>query len=80
MDEAALYEKLTTLFREVFKRPVELRPGLTAKDVPGWDSFRQVELIVAIEERFNIKFHIREINAMRNVGDLARVLSGKLSS
>ncbi len=80
MDDAALYAALTPLFRNVFKRSVELRPDLTARQVPGWDSFRQVELIVAIEAQFGVAFHIREINAMQTVGDLVRMLAGKLSA
>jgi acyl carrier protein len=56
---------------------VELRPELTAKDVPGWDSFKQIEIIVALEERYGVKFHTRELDSLHNVGDLLRVLAGK---
>jgi acyl carrier protein len=56
---------------------VALRPELTARDVPGWDSFKQIEIIVALEERYNIKFHTKELDALNNVGDLARVLALK---
>lgn len=77
MTEAALYETLSEIFRDVFMRDVELRPELTAKDVPGWDSFKQIEIIVALEERYGIKFHTRELDSLHNVGDLVRVVSGK---
>ena len=77
MSEAAFYPALTEIFRDVFKRDVALRPELTARDVPGWDSFKQIEIIVALEERYNIKFHTKELDALNNVGDLARVLALK---
>jgi acyl carrier protein len=77
MTEAALYETLSEIFRDVFMRDVELRPNLTAKDVPGWDSFKQIEIIVALEERYGIKFHTRELDSLHSVGDLVRVLSSK---
>ena len=77
MSEAAFYPVLTEIFRDVFMRDVALRPELTAKDVPGWDSFKQIEIIVALEERYNIKFHTRELDSLHNVGDLARVLAAK---
>ncbi len=77
MAEAALYEALSEIFRDVFMRDVPLRPDLSAKDVPGWDSFKQIEIIVALEEHYGIKFHTRELDSLHNVGDLVRVLSGK---
>jgi acyl carrier protein len=77
MAEAALYEALSEIFRDLFMRDVPLRPDLSAKDVPGWDSFKQIEIIVALEEHYGIKFHTRELDSLHNVGDLVRVLSGK---
>ena len=77
MNDAAFYPVLTEIFRDVFLRDVALRPDLTARDVPGWDSFKQIEIIVALEERYRIKFHTRELDALHNVGDLARVLAQK---
>jgi acyl carrier protein len=48
--------------------------------VPGWDSFKQIEIIVALEERYGIKFHTRELDSLNNVGDLARVLAQKTTA
>jgi acyl carrier protein len=73
----AFYPALSEIFRDVFLREVALRPELTARDVPGWDSFKQIEIIVALEERYGIKFTTRELDALGSVGDLARVLSQK---
>jgi len=77
MSESDFYPALTEIFREVFMRDVALRPELTARDVPGWDSFKQIEIIVALEERYGIKFHTRELDSLGNVGDLAKVLAQK---
>ena len=54
-----------------------LTPELTAKDVQGWDSFKQIEIIMASEERFGIKFTTRELDSLQNVGDLVRVVAAK---
>ena len=77
MSEAALYSVLTEIFRDVFMRDIELRPELGAKDVLGWDSFKQIEIIVALEERYGIKFHTKELDSLQSVGDLVRVLASK---
>jgi acyl carrier protein len=76
-----IYTALTEIFREVFMNDnMELTPSLTAKDVPGWDSFKQIEIMVSVEERFAIKLNTREIDAMKCVGDLAAVIERKQSS
>jgi len=80
MSEAAIYQVLGEIFRDVFMRDVEMRPTLTAKDVPGWDSFKQIEIIVALEEHYRVKFHTKELDSLQSVGDLVRVLSGKIAA
>jgi acyl carrier protein len=78
MRDTQIYKYLTELFREVFMRgDLDLQPGLTARDVPGWDSFKQIEIILAVEERYRIKFHARELDNLHNVGDLARTVLAK---
>ncbi len=81
MQEAELYDQLTEIFRDVFMREdLALTPELTAKDVPGWDSFKQIEIIIAVEEKYGVKFHTRELDSLHNVGDLARVVMSKGAS
>ncbi|MBV9555251.1 MAG: acyl carrier protein [Alphaproteobacteria bacterium] len=78
MTEPEVYQALTTIFRDVFlSDDLDLKPELSAKDVPEWDSFKQIEIIIAAEERFGIKFRTRELDSLNNVGDLARLIAAK---
>ena len=52
---------------------------LTANDVDGWDSLKHIELIVAVETRFKVRFKTAEVGRLNNVGDLIDKLSEKLS-
>ena len=73
-----IYAALTTIFRDVFLcDDLELRPDLSAKDVEGWDSFKQIEIILAAEARFGIKMSTRELDSLRRVEDLVRVIAAK---
>ncbi len=77
--ETELYQRLTEIFHDVFSRDdITLRPDLTAKDVTGWDSFRQVEILMAVQEVFNVKFSTREMDGLANVGDLVKVIAAKV--
>ena len=56
----ATIDTLTEVFRQVFADPsIILTPQTTADDVDGWDSLSHVNLIMAVENRFNIRFNIR---------------------
>ncbi len=78
MTEAGIYAALTDIFRDTFMDDaMTLTPTLSAKDVKGWDSFKQIEIIVAVEERFGIKMNTRELDSLHNVGDLVRVIAAK---
>ena len=77
-DTAKIYEDLTEIFNDVFMvDDMKLTPELSAKDVKGWDSFKQIEIMVSVEERFNIKLSTREIDGLKNVGDLVDVIAKK---
>ncbi|HTW71794.1 MAG TPA: acyl carrier protein [Acetobacteraceae bacterium] len=76
--EAEIYSGLTEIFHDVFMRDdLVLKPELSAKDVQGWDSFKQIEIIMATEEKYGIKFTTRELDSLQNVGDLVRVVTAK---
>jgi acyl carrier protein len=76
--EADVYNALTEIFHDVFMcDDMTLKQELSAKDVEGWDSFKQIEIIMATEERFAIKMTTREMDNLQNVGDLVKVILGK---
>jgi acyl carrier protein len=71
--------RLTDVFRTLFNRPeLELREAMTAADVPGWDSFNHVNLVIAIEEEFQVRFTTEEISNWRTVGEMMHTLATKL--
>jgi acyl carrier protein len=73
-----IHAALTEIFHAVFGRDdLTLTPALTAKDVPGWDSFKQVDIILAIEERYSIQLNSQEMDSLGNVGDLLNVVTLK---
>ena len=66
-------EILTEVFRTLFNNPeLNLDDELVATDVPGWDSFNHINLIINIEEEFGVKFTNDEVAKMQNVGDLKK--------
>jgi acyl carrier protein len=74
--EADIYRTLGDIFSDVFLRDdIALTPALSAKDVDGWDSFKQIEIVMATEERFDFKFTSLELDEMQRLGDLVRIVA-----
>lgn len=79
MESIEVVNKLTVIFRKLFKNDsLNLTIELTAHDVDHWDSLSHMLLITAIENDFSIKFKLKELNKMRNVGDMIEIILSKL--
>jgi acyl carrier protein len=78
MTTPEIYAGLAEIFHEVFDDPsLVLGPETSAKNIAGWDSFAHLQLIVAVESRFGIKFRTSEIGALSNVGDLVSLIEAR---
>ncbi|HEV2618845.1 MAG TPA: acyl carrier protein [Acidobacteriaceae bacterium] len=79
MQTEEIYAQLTGILRDIFDdETLVATPGLTAVDVAEWDSFNHINLIVAVETRFKIKFQTAELEQMHTVGHLADLIQVKL--
>lgn len=71
MDRNEVLEKLTPIFREQLDNDdIELNAETTAEDIEEWDSLSHIQLIVAIEKAFRIRFTSAEIQSWNNVGEM----------
>src|SRR5262245_57330334 len=57
---------------------VVLTEATTAADVPGWDSFNHINLVVAVEKSFGVRFRTHEIENLRNVGEFVDMIQARL--
>jgi acyl carrier protein len=71
--------ELTGVFRNIFDDDsLVLRDEMTAKDVKGWDSLTNVDLVVSVEKHFKIKLTTRDVVSLKNVGELVRLVEQKI--
>jgi acyl carrier protein len=79
MDTAEIYQKLTSIFRDVFDDDgLAIAPELKAADIEEWDSLQHIRLVIAVEREFALKFSASEIGALENVGEFAELIRRKL--
>ena len=80
MNSAEIIEDMRPLFADILDVPdLKLSQGTQASDVDGWDSLTHINLVVAIEKRYKIKFALGELQELKNVGDMADLIVKKLA-
>lgn len=68
--EPEIYARLSRVFREIFDDEITIGPRTTAQDVEGWDSFAHINLVLAAESEFGVRFTSSDVERMLSVGDL----------
>jgi acyl carrier protein len=75
------YSQVCDIITDVLDRPdLEIEAESSAANVDGWDSFNQINIIVAIEARFGIKINTAEIEELHDVGELVDLINRKLEA
>jgi len=79
METEKILSGITKILIEVLDNDsIVLNKETTADDIEEWDSLTHVQLIVAIEKHFDIRFTSTEIQEFRNVGDMCETIKAKL--
>jgi acyl carrier protein len=79
MSSTATLEQVRLVMEDVFEiDDLQISAATTAADLDEWDSLSHIRLIVALERRLKIKFKNTELEGLMNVGDLVKVIDGKV--
>ena len=78
MTREQVYAELNEVFQDVFDdESITVNDETTANDIEDWDSLEHINLVVAVEKQFNIKFTMGEVNGMKNVGEMVDIILGR---
>jgi len=73
-------DELKTVILRVLKlNDWEITDTTTAAEVPGWDSLSHINVILAVEQHFGVRFKGAEVLRLKNVADLQRLLDSKVA-
>jgi acyl carrier protein len=79
MEKTEIAQRVQQIVSGILKHSnFEMKDELTARDVEGWDSLSHMAIITDMEERFGIKFKLRELNKLSNMGTLIELIRSKL--
>lgn len=76
MTREAIFEGLNEVFQDVFDDDtITVTEDTTAEDIEEWDSLEHINLILAVEQHFGMKFSMGEVTGMKNVGAMADLIA-----
>ena len=74
-----IFEGLNEVFRDVFDdEDITVNAETTSEDIEDWDSLEHINLIVAVEKKFGMKFSMAEVTTMKNVGEMAEIIKSRI--
>ena len=74
-------EKVREIFREVFDdETLTVNDSMNSSEIEDWDSLEHSTLVVSMEKEFDMKFDLKEVNKLANVGEMVDLIASKLGS
>lgn len=79
MNRDQIFEKLTAVFQDVFDdENISISGNTTAADIEDWDSLTHIMLLSAVEDEFGIKFDMKAVQSLKNVGEMVDLIKEQL--
>jgi acyl carrier protein len=81
MTQPEILEKLAKIIGQVVGNDqLAITSRTTADEVPGWDSFNHINIIMGAEMEFSVRFNVAELESLKNVGDFVSLIEKRLTS
>ena len=75
MTREAILKELEVIFQDIFDdEDIVLTEATNSDDIEDWDSLEQINLLVAIEKKFSLKFKLDEVAKLADVGDMVSLI------
>lgn len=79
MTRNEIFEGLNEVFRDIFDdKTIVVTENTTANDIEDWDSLEHINLIIAVEKKFGMKFNMGEVTKMKNTGEMADIIASRI--
>lgn len=79
MSREEIFEIVQDIFRDVFDdEEIELTDESNSEDIEDWDSLEHINLVINMEKKFNLKFNLKEVGELANVGEMVDLIKRML--
>jgi acyl carrier protein len=78
MNAGDILKQVNAIFIDILDNgQIVLKPDTTADDIEEWDSLTHIQLVVAVEKHFKIRFTSKEIQSWKNIGEMINCIVSK---
>lgn len=75
MNRSDVQKRLNSIFCDIFDdESIKISDSTSAANIEDWDSLEHINLIAAVEEEFGMKFKMKEVSGMKNVGEMLDII------
>jgi len=79
LNKSEILEKLNEIFRDIFDDDnIQISENTTAADIEDWNSLAQINIIIACQAEFDVKFDLKDVLSLNNIKDITDVIERKL--
>ena len=79
MSREEIFDQVQEIFRDVFdNEELMISDATNSDEIEDWDSLEHISLIVSMEKAFSMKFDIKEVNKLENVGEMIDLIKRKM--
>lgn len=80
MSRQEVFDEVQKIFQAVFDEDeLMISDSTNSDDIEDWDSLEHINLIIAMEKRFQLKFDIKEVGKLKDVGEMIDLIERKLN-
>jgi acyl carrier protein len=77
----ATFEQVRSIASDIFGIPADkITPSSSPETIENWDSIQHLNLVLALEEKFNLQLSPEEIEEIKSVGAGAKLIESKLQA
>jgi acyl carrier protein len=80
-ENVSVFEQVRSVASDLLGIPADgISAASSPESIEAWDSVQHLTLVLALEEEFNLQLSPEEIEQMKNIGDIAKLIERKLQA
>jgi acyl carrier protein len=81
MTASTIYEQVRMMSADLFQvSPAQIKPESSPETLESWDSVQHLNLVLGLEQQFNVQFEPEEMDRMKTIGAISDLVASKLNA
>ena len=78
---STIFEQVRMMSADLFQvSPAQIKPESSPETLESWDSVQHLNLVLGLEQQFNVQFEPEEMDRMKTIGAISDLVESKLKA